>query len=64
MGPREKCESPLKNIYIILLYPRQGVYSFRLSVRSYFHYGKVLVKVSLVMYISVTTDQKAFIFGP
>ena len=27
-------------------------------------YEKVLVKVSEVMYISVTTYQKAFIFGP
>ena len=57
----------------------RGVYSFRLSVRPFVcsfvrsfvtfrHvrriYLKVLVKVSLSEYISLTTHQKAFIFKP
>ena len=53
----------------------RGIYfsSFRLSVRMYVrlfirsclrYNDKALVKVSPVMYISVTTDQKAFIFKP
>ena len=32
-----------------------------LLVLSYFRYDKVLVKSSLVVYISVTTDQKSFL---
>ena len=61
------------------LYPRhlcRGVYSFRLSVRLYVclfvrtsvtfveFASKFCVKVSQVVYISATTYQKAFIFGP
>ena len=58
----------------------RGVYSFRLSVRpllcsyvrsfvrtSFRHVefaSKFCVKVSQVLYISATTHQKAFIFGP
>ena len=58
----------------------RGVYSFRLSVRPFvcsfvrsfvrtsFHHvefaSKFCVKVSQVLYISATTHQKAFIFGP
>ena len=58
----------------------RGVYSFRLSVRmfvrsfvrsfvrtSFRHVefaSKFCVKVSQVVYISATTHQKAFIFGP
>ena len=57
-----------------------GVYSFRLSVRLFVRsfvcsfvcasfsrvefVSKVCVKVSQVVYISATTYQKAFIFGP
>ena len=62
-----------------LLYPRllcRGVYSFRLSVRPFVRSfvrtsfprvefaSKFCVKVSQVVYISATTYQKAFIFGP
>ena len=58
------------------LYPRhlcRWVYSFRLSVRpfvssfvrSFVEFAsKFYVKVSQVVYISATTHQKAFIFGP
>ena len=58
-----------------LLYPRhlcRRVYSFRLSVRMFVRNSvtfvefasKFCVKVSQVVYISATTHQKAFIFGP
>ena len=62
-----------------LLYPLhlcRGVYSFRLSVRMFVRSfvrtsfcrvefaSKFCVKVSQVVYISATTHQKAFIFGP
>ena len=54
----------------ILLYPR--VFSLRISVRPFVcsfvrnsvTTTKVLVNVSPMVYISVTDDQKAFIFGP
>ena len=58
----------------------RGVYSFRLSVRPFVcsfvrlfvrtsfrpveFASKFYVKVSQVVYISATTHQKAFIFGP
>ena len=58
----------------------RGVYSFRLSVRPFVcsfvrsfvrtsfrrveFASKFCVKVSQVVYISATTQQKAFIFGP
>ena len=59
-----------------LLYPRhlcRRVYSFRLSVRPFLcslvrsfveFASKFCVKVSQVVYISATSYQKAFIFGP
>ena len=48
--------------YIVFVFPFVCL-SIRSLVPSYFCYVKVLVKVSRVVYISVTTDQKAFIFG-
>ena len=56
----------------VLLYPRhlcRQVYSFRFSVRMFVSSFsricvKVLVKVSLVVYISCSYSQKPFIFGP
>ena len=68
-----------RSVIIPPAYPRhlcRGVYSFRLSVRmfvrsfvptSFRHVefaSKFCVKVSQVVYISATTHQKAFIFGP
>ena len=69
----------LFDVPCICLYPRhlcQRVYSFRLSVRPFVcsfvrtsvtfveFASKFCVKVSQVVYISATTHQKAFIFGP
>ena len=64
------------SFFCFFLYPQhlcRGVYSFRLSVgmfvRSYFRpirgiTSKFYIKATGVEYISPTTHQKAFIFGP